>query len=85
MITRKIVSTGKFRKFDLNKKDSETRNNARNRDGFTICKANNTLEQIDKIHHYGNSLLKSTLPNETEDALIELIDFVNAKKEKTKS
>lgn len=71
--TKKVRTTGEKRKIDIYRKDCEDKNNARNRDSFSITKSNHTLK--------GQSNIKSTLEtdrkydsNETEDMMIRILD-----------
>lgn len=71
MEERYIEHSGKMREFDVGKKDCFDRNNARNKDAFAIAKANFILEGEKRVK---DDVLLSTNLNETEDALIALID-----------
>jgi len=72
-VHRKVKSTGKYRKFDLGKKEINDANNARNRDAFSITKAN-------KILHGEKKMMNEQEKNvnmKTEDSLIRLLDIKN--------
>jgi hypothetical protein len=72
IVTKKVVSTGKNRKFDVSKTEAEHANNARNRDAFAVTKANNILTY--SIEGTANSNKSSNL-SEVEDTLITLLDL----------
>lgn len=76
MVTKIVASTGKERKFDVSKTEAEHANNSRNRDAFSITKANNILENEKHISK-PSSLTKSTNLGETEDVLIAMLDATN--------
>lgn len=73
MVDRIITYTGKTRTFDVGKKDSYDRNNARNRDAFAIAKANFILEGEKRLKLDGYCL-KTTDLDDTEDTIIAHID-----------
>lgn len=66
-------------------------NNARNRDSFSVTKSNGMLKGMNGSDlgrednkntgkELGMSSSKTTLANPTEDALIEVLDFINSNK-----
>lgn len=74
LATRIIKTTKKEKIYDVYEKDSYDRNNKRNNDVQGINKMNSTLKEFDpknKELHIGK---RSTVVNETEDALIEVLD-----------
>lgn len=73
-----VIKTGKKKKYDVAKKDCEDRNNARNRDAFTITKANRYLQAEEAAVKLIENT-RSTNNNEVEDTLIDLIDMANRK------
>lgn len=77
MRTRKLKTTGKKRKFDISKKDSQDRNNRRNNDIYSIAKASGTLD-------FGKEVSKDVSRNEnvnvTEDIIIEFLDDIKSGK-----
>lgn len=75
-----MKTTGKTKQYDAAKKECEDRNNARNRDAFSITKANRFL-QDEKCAVNQIESSRSSNVNETEDMLIELIDAKGRKDE----
>lgn len=69
--TKKVKATGRRRKIDVYKQESEKRNNKRNNDSFSVTKRNGMLKGENRI----------TRPNipldATEDAIITYIDEKN--------
>lgn len=74
--TKTVKATGKKRKVDLFKKDCEDRNNARNRDSYSVTNSNDMLKGEADIATGVNNVL-STNPNEVENTLITIIDLKN--------
>lgn len=72
--TKTVKKTGKRRKIDVYKQESENRNNRRNNDSYAITKCNGMLKGEDSIHGNG------TKNDSVEDALIAFIDKTNGKK-----
>lgn len=77
--TRKVKSTGKSRVVDVGKKDSFDRNNLRNNDVFAIVKANHMFRDLSQADKQ-NVVARETTVNNTEDAIIEVLDEFNAAK-----
>lgn len=80
IVLRKVASTGKMRKFDLGKKEVNDANNSRNRDAFSITKANKILEDEKRVFLER----EKSINRNTEDTLITLLDIKNKIKIKKK-
>ena len=72
--TRKAIvkKTGEPRKIDIYKKESGDRNNARNRDSYSITKSNNILEGEAKLNVAIDA--RKTTRNDVEERMVELLD-----------
>lgn len=71
-----VKATGRKRKVDIMKKDCGDRNNARNRDSYSVTKSNDMLKEVVEVVSQFEAEREIT-KNDVEDTLITILDYKN--------